>query len=161
MAFRADQVGFAGYANDPEATAAALKDGWFLTGDMAYIDADGWFFFVDRAKDIVRRGGENISSLEVEAALADHPAVEEIAVAPRPDPVLGERVTAFIVPRAGMAAPDADELKVFAAGRLAAYKVPDLVIVVSQMPRTQTGKIKKAVLKAQLRAQAGSPARMM
>lgn len=151
VAFPAKDIGFEGYAGDPESTAAALRDGYFMSGDLAYLDEDGWFFFVDRIKDIIRRGGENISGLEVESLLAEHPSILEVAVVPRPDPILGERVTAFVVPREGMRNPSPAELKAFAAGRLADYKLPDLVISAAELPRTETGKVKKALLKAQLR----------
>ncbi len=158
VAFPAKEIGFAGYDGDPDATAAALQEGYFMTGDLASLDADGWFYFVDRIKDIIRRGGENVSGLEVESLIAEHPDVAEVAVVPRPDPVLGERVTAFIVPRAGAALPTPEALGVFGAGRLAAYKFPDLVIAATELPRTETGKIKKAVLKARLREAAAGAA---
>jgi len=143
-----DEVGFGGYADDPEATAASIAGPYFLTGDLAYIDEDGWFFFVDRSKDIVRRGGENLSSIEVEAVLSRHPAIQEIAVVPRPDTVLGERVTAVIVPKANFVAPDPSALRAFASKELARFKIPDLVVTVGELPRTETGKIKKPALKA-------------
>jgi crotonobetaine/carnitine-CoA ligase len=142
-----EEVGFGGYAGDPEATNAVLSGKYFLTGDLAYIDEDGWFFFVDRLKDMVRRGGENLSSIEVEAVLREHPAIAEVAVLPRPDPVLGERVTALVVVAPGHELPDAKTLRSFASKQLAPFKIPDLIIPIESMPRTGTGKIRKAELR--------------
>ena len=107
------------------------------------MDEDGYFYFVDRKKDIVRRGGENISSMEVEAVLRGHPDVGDIAVLGKPDAVLGERVVAFVVPVAGRSAPDAATLTAFAEDRLAAFKLPEEVIEVEELPRTGTGKVEK------------------
>lgn len=148
VAFRASKLGFTGYLEDEEATAAALKADWFLTGDLGRMDEDGYFYFVDRKKDIVRRGGENISSMEVEAVLRGHPDVGDIAVLGKPDAVLGERVVAFVVPVAGRSAPDAATLKAFAEDRLAAFKLPEEVIEVEELPRTGTGKVEKFRLRA-------------
>jgi acyl-CoA synthetase (AMP-forming)/AMP-acid ligase II len=142
VAFRLDDIHFDGYVDDDEATAAAVRDGWFLTGDLGYFDADGYFFFVDRRKDIVRRGGENVSSIEVETVLREHPAVADVAIVGKPDPVLGERIVAFVV-AAGTATVTPDDLRAFANGRLAAFKLPDEVITVSALPRTPTGKVEK------------------
>ncbi len=91
----------------------------------------------------MRRAGENISSMEVETVLRGHPSVADLAVMGRPDPVLGERVVAFVVPAEGAAAPTAQELKAFARGRLAAFKVPEEVFEVDDLPRTATGKVEK------------------
>src|SRR5206468_4945267 len=82
----------AAYFRDPEQTAAALRDDWFLTGDLGYVDEDGWLFFMDRKKDVIRRGGENVSSLLVEKAIAEHPRVVEAAVIGVPDAVLGQEI---------------------------------------------------------------------
>jgi acyl-coenzyme A synthetase/AMP-(fatty) acid ligase len=142
-----EEVGFGGYAGDPDATNAVISGPYFLTGDLAYLDEDGWFFFVDRLKDLVRRGGENLSSIEVEAVLREHPAIEEVAVLPRPDPVLGERVTALIVVAPGHEAPDVKTLRGFAGKQLAAFKIPDLIIPIDVMPRTGTGKVRKGELR--------------
>ncbi len=141
--FDAQAVGFEGYIEDAEATAGALQSGWFHTGDLGRFDEDGFFFYVDRKKDVVRRAGENISSMEVEIVLRGHPAVADLAVMGKPDPVLGERVVAFVVPAPGTDAPSPEDLRAFADGRLAAYKVPEEVHAVDELPRTATGKVEK------------------
>ena len=92
---------------------------------MGYFDKDGYFFFADRKKDIVRRGGENISSLEVESVIHTHPAVAAVAIVAKPDPVLGERVVAFIQPQEGRPAPTVEELHAFCEGKLARFKIPE------------------------------------
>jgi acyl-CoA synthetase (AMP-forming)/AMP-acid ligase II len=150
VCFPAESIGFGGYVEDPEATAAALRDGYFHTGDMGYFDADGYFFFVDRLKDIVRRGGENISSIEVETVYRLHPQIADVAIVGKADPVLGERVVAFVVPRPGQPAPEVAELARFGAGKLAPFKIPEEVHAVAELPRTATGKIQKFQLRKQL-----------
>jgi len=154
VAFPLETLEFKEYGGNEEATSAAVANGYFMSGDLAYVDDNGWFFFVDRLKDIVRRGGENISSIEVETVLLSHPAIDEIAVVPRPDPVLGERVTAFVVLAPGGTLPTHEELLAFASDRMAAFKVPDLLVPVDELPRTENGKIKKTVLKQQLAEEA-------
>jgi carnitine-CoA ligase len=143
VAFRADSSSFAGYLADPEATAAVLHDGWIWTGDLGYFDDDGYFFFIDRRKDIVRRGGENISSVEVETALLTHPAVQEAAVVAKRDPVLGEQVAAFIVPKPGHDVPSVEGLSGFLLGTIAAFKHPEWVFRIDSLPRTGTNKVEK------------------
>jgi acyl-CoA synthetase (AMP-forming)/AMP-acid ligase II len=150
VVFDAQAVGFEGYIEDAEATAGALADGWFHSGDLGRFDDDGFFFYVDRKKDVVRRAGENISSMEVEIVLREHPAVADLAVMGKPDPVLGERVVAFVVAAPGTGAPTAEELRDFAGGRLAAYKVPEEVHPVDELPRTATGKVEKFRLRQML-----------
>ena len=98
----------------------------------------------------MRRGGENVSTLEVETVLMEHPDVSEIAVLGRPDPVLGERIVAFAVPRPGASAPDAESLGRFASERLASFKLPEEVIPLDTIPRTATGKVQKFVLRKRL-----------
>src|SRR5690606_22097934 len=112
-----------GYLNRPEATAEAIRDGWFNTGDIARIDEDGYVFIVDRAKDMVLRGGENIYCSEVEAAIYEHEAVAEAAVFGVPDERLGEEVGAAIVLREGSSL-DAEGLQAFLADRIAKFKIP-------------------------------------
>ena len=139
-----------GYLNRPEATAEAIRDGWFRTGDIARIDDDGFVFLVDRAKDMVLRGGENVYCSEVEAAIYEHPAIAEAAVFGIPDARLGESVAAAIVLRPGAALSQA-ELSAFLAERIAAYKVPSTVWFRSDpLPVNANGKFLKRELRAEL-----------
>jgi acyl-CoA synthetase (AMP-forming)/AMP-acid ligase II len=132
------------YFRDPEATARAVRDGWFLTGDLGYLDADGWLFFVDRKRDVIRRGGENVSSVLVEKTLREHPAVLEVAVIGIPDPVLGQEIKAFVVPRTPVGE---DELRAFAAERLARFQVPRLWEFRTSLPKTPTQRVEKYKLR--------------
>jgi crotonobetaine/carnitine-CoA ligase len=136
----------AGYFNDPERTAEALRDGWLFTGDMAWRDEDGYFFFVDRKKDIIRRRGENVSSLEVEDVLNDHPAVLECAVVGVPSDLTDEELFVFVVPRPGTTFDPAD-LARWASDRLAAFKVPRYYRTIDALPKTDTQKIEKHALR--------------
>ncbi|SNR80561.1 class I adenylate-forming enzyme family protein [Actinomadura mexicana] len=139
-----------GYWNKPEATAAAFVDGWFHSGDLARLDADGFVYIVDRAKDMLIRGGENIYCAEVEAALYEHPAVADCAVIGVPHQALGEEVGAVVVPRPG-AAVSGRELREFLTGRIAAFKVPAHVWFREQgLPRNPGGKILKTRLREEL-----------
>jgi fatty-acyl-CoA synthase len=131
-----------GYYRDEEATRAAFTDGWFHTGDLAVMHPDGYVELRDRAKDIIVSGGENISTIEIEATLTAHPAVEEAAVIGVPDERWGERPCAFVTLRAGEQA-DEDALRDFVRERIAGFKVPDRVEFRSEFPRTATGKIQK------------------
>jgi fatty-acyl-CoA synthase len=142
---RSDGV-MAGYWRQPEASAAALQNGWLRTGDMGTIDKDGYLLIVDRKKDIIVSGGENISSLEIEKALAAHPSVYEAAVVPIPDEKWGEAPKALVVLRPGLAATEA-ELRAFCNTRLAHYKVPKSVEFLDALPKTGTGKILKRELR--------------
>ncbi|MCU4184615.1 acyl--CoA ligase [Acidiferrimicrobium sp. IK] len=138
---------FSGYWRNPEATSEALVEGWFRTGDLGRVDPDGFLYVVDRIKDVVIRGGENVYAAEVEAALYEHPAVAEVAVVGVPDDVLGEVVAAVVRLRDGAAASDA-ELRDHVRARLAAFKVPAIVeLSDGELPRNAAGK----VLKGQLR----------
>jgi len=138
-----------GYLNDPEATAQAFTpDGWYRSGDVARVDEDGFLFIVDRLKDMIITGGENVYSKEVEDAIAAHPAVLDVAVIGRPHPEWGETVTALIVPKAGQTL-DAAALQEFLAPRLARYKIPRSVEWHESLPRTATGKLLKHVLRGQ------------
>jgi acyl-CoA synthetase (AMP-forming)/AMP-acid ligase II len=148
VSFRVDTIHFGGYVDDDEANGAAVRDGWFLTGDLGYFDADGYFFFVDRKKDIVRRGGVNISSIEVETVLRAHPSVADVAIVAMPDDMLGERIVAFVVAAAGEV-PALDDLRRFAAEDLAHYKLPDAVVIVDDLPRTASGKVEKFRLRTE------------
>ncbi len=142
---RSDGV-MAGYWNQPEATATVLRNGWFHTGDMATIDENGYVLIVDRKKDIIVSGGENISSLEVEKALLAHPAVYEAAVIPVPDPRWGEVPKALIALKPGAQANETELLE-FCRGRLAHYKCPRSVEFMDALPKTGTGKILKKDLR--------------
>ncbi|XXF79642.1 AMP-binding protein [Myxococcaceae bacterium GXIMD 01537] len=135
-----------GYYRDPAATAAAFQDGWYRTGDVARIDEDGYLFIVDRLKDMIITGGENVYSKEVEDALASHPSVGEVAVIGVPHPDWGETVTAIVVPKKGVAF-DAASLQAHCAERLAKYKVPRLYHAAETLPRTPTGKVLKVELR--------------
>jgi acyl-CoA synthetase (AMP-forming)/AMP-acid ligase II len=137
-----------GYWNKPEATAEAFVDGWFHSGDVGYLDEDGFLYIVDRIKEIIIRGGENISCLEVEAAIYSHPAVYEAAVFGLPDERLGEIVGAAIVLREGTEL-TTDDLTAFLADHLASFKIPAHVwFRAEQLPRIASGKIFKRQLKA-------------
>ena len=138
-----------GYLNDPGNTEAALRGGWMHTGDMAKQDEDGYFYFLDRYKDIIRRSGENIASADVEAAIRAHDAVEDAACIPVPDPIRGEEVKAVVVLAAdAVGTVEPDDLRAWAAERIAPYKVPRYVEFVDDLARTATGKIQKQHLRA-------------
>ncbi len=134
-----------GYLKNPKATREALKGGWFHSGDLGVMYPDGYIQLKDRTKDIIISGGENISSIEVEDAIARHPAVLFVAVVARPDAKWGEHPCAFVELRAGAKASE-DEIIAFARGRLAKFKLPR-TIVFSELPKTSTGKIQKFVLR--------------
>jgi long-chain acyl-CoA synthetase len=138
----------AGYANRPAETAAALTaDGWLRTGDGGYLNDEGYLFLTDRIKDMIVTGGENVYPIEVEDALAHHPAVAEAAVIGVPDARWGETVKALVVLRDGMTATP-EELVAVARGRLAGYKLPRSVELVSELPHTPSGKVRKHELRA-------------
>ncbi|MBW7971416.1 non-ribosomal peptide synthetase [Bradyrhizobium sp. BR 10289] len=134
-----------GYYNDEAATEAAFRDGWFRTGDLGYLDADGYLFIVGRIKDVINRGGQKISPLEVEEVLLSHPAVLEAGVFAVPHPKLGENVAAVVVLRQNSEA-SSDQLRQFARKRLAAYKVPSLIRSVGALPKGASGKVKRNAL---------------
>ena len=129
-----------GYWRREEATREAVPDGWFRTGDLARQDADGYFFIVDRKKDLIIRGGYNVYPREVEGVLYEHPAVAEAAVVGIPHPTLGEEVGAAVVLKPAAAATPA-ELQAFCKQRVAAYKYPRQVWLVAALPKTATGKL--------------------
>jgi long-chain acyl-CoA synthetase len=136
-----------GYWNKPEETAASFTDGWFHTGDLGYVDDDGLVYVVDRLKDVVIRGGENVYCAEVEAVLFEHPAVDDVAVIGLPDELLGEEVAAVVDLRPDVPA-DAEALRAHAAERLARFKVPGVIVFRdSPLPRTATGKVLKRELR--------------
>lgn len=135
-----------GYLNQPEATAEAMKGGWFHTGDMGYVDAEGFFFIVDRKKELIIRGGYNVYPREVEEVLYEHPAVAEAAVIGVPDERLGEEVAAVVAFKPGQSATE-DEIISFAKERVAAYKYPRSVRFMDTLPKGPTGKVLKKELK--------------
>ncbi len=142
-----------GYWEAPEETAAAFADGWLRTGDVGHVDAEGYVYVTERKKDLVIRGGLNISPRDVEEVLHAHPAVAEVGVVGRPDPTTGERVVACVVLRPGATA-TAEELTAHCAARLARYKVPEEIRFLDALPRTLVGKI----LKRDLRTLVSGPA---
>jgi fatty-acyl-CoA synthase len=138
-----------GYFKEPEATAAVMSGPWFHTGDMAVWDEDGYIHIVDRKKEIIISGGENISSIEVEKAIFAHPGVFECAVVAAPDDKWGEVPVAVVVPKPG-ATLDEAELLAFLQERLGKFKLPRKVVVSADpLPKTGTGKIKKMQIKEQ------------
>ena len=134
------------YWNNPEATASAIHDGWLRTGDLGRKDADGYFYFVDRAKDMIVSGGLNIYSREVEDALEAHPAVDEAAVLPVPDAEFGESVFAYVTFNSGKSA-DENELIEHCRSLIASYKKPKFVREIDTLPRNSTGKVVKVALR--------------
>ncbi|HEV7368525.1 AMP-binding protein [Arenibaculum sp.] len=154
---------FRAYLKDPEATAAAWAGGWFRTGDVVLADGDGDLHFVDRKKNVIRRSGENISAVEVESVLLQHPGVRQVAVAPTADPVRGEEVMACIVARDAPADASAREalardVVAWCLSRLAYYKAPGHVAFVDALPLTSTEKIQRGALRELVAAVVGTPA---
>ncbi|WP_020153733.1 long-chain-fatty-acid--CoA ligase [Caldibacillus debilis] len=139
LAVKGPQV-MKGYWNRPEETEQALKDGWLMTGDLGYMDENGYFYIVDRKKDMIIAGGYNIYPREVEEVLYEHPAVKEAVVAGVPDPYRGETVKAYIVLKEGQRVTE-EELDRFARKQLAAYKVPRIYEFRDELPKTAVGKI--------------------
>jgi len=134
------------YLNQPEATAETLKDGWLHTGDIGYMDEEGYFYIVDRKKDMINRGGENIYPREIEIVIEAHPKVSEVAVIGIPDPALGERVKAYIIPRPEQNL-SAEEIMDFLKDKIARYKIPEVIDITNNIPRNSTGKILKKELR--------------
>ncbi|HKD45828.1 MAG TPA: AMP-binding protein [Candidatus Angelobacter sp.] len=135
-----------GYFEDPAANEALYRGGWHHTGDVAYRDEHGWLYFLDRKKDMIKSGGENVSSQEVEEAISQHPGVAEVAVIGLPDPYWIEKVVACVVPAPG-ANPSEEELLAYARIRLAGFKVPKQIHVIAEFPKNPTGKVLKRVLR--------------
>jgi crotonobetaine/carnitine-CoA ligase len=136
-----------GYFRDPEQTRAAFHDGWFMTGDLVKRDADGYFTFVSRKKDIIRRRGENIAGAEIDRVIQSHPGVFEVAALPVPSELGEDEILVAIVPKPG-ATLTPREIAQWCAERLAAMKVPRFVLLVDELPHTPTHKVAKQVLKA-------------
>ena len=148
-----------GYFRDPEQTAQTIRDGWLYTGDLVRRDEDGFFYFVDRKKDIIRVRGENVASVEVEEALAAHPAVQEAAVVGIPSELTDEEIAAFVVPRPapGAQPTDADDLLTWCGERLAPFKVPRHLWLVEALPKTETQRAEKHRLREMARERLAAP----
>lgn len=131
-----------GYFKNESATADTLREGWLHSGDQAFMDEDGCFFFVDRKKDMIKRAGENVSASEVEETLKQHPAVFDAAAVAIPDPMRDQAIKAYVIVKEGAAA-TGDELIAWCRGRLSAFKVPEVVEFRDVFPRTTVGKIQK------------------
>ena len=150
VCFRSPAV-MAGYWRDPEATATTLRDGWLHTGDLGMIDERGCLRLVGRKKEMFIRGGYNVFPLEVEAILSAHPDVYEVAIVPRPDPVMGEIGVAVVVPRDPARPPTLDALREYGASRLATWKLPEAVRIAESLPLTAMQKLdRKALAVAEL-----------
>jgi long-chain acyl-CoA synthetase len=145
-----------GYWDRPDATEEAIsEDGWFRTGDMAKVDEDGYFFIVDRKKDLIIRGGYNVYPREIEEVLYEHPAIQEAAVVGVPDESLGEEVGAAVVLKKGESL-DADEIKAYVKEQVAAYKYPRKVWFEEELPKGPTGKVLKREIEVPEQVAAGS-----
>jgi fatty-acyl-CoA synthase len=142
-----------GYWNRPDATAEAIRNGWFHTGDVGMADEDGYIYVVDRKKDMIISGGENVYPAEVEAVLYRHPGIKEVAVIGLPDPKWGETVRAIVVVKDDVQLTE-QEVIAFTGGKLARYKQPKSVVFIEMLPRNPAQK----VLKFELREKYGTPA---
>ncbi len=141
-----------GYYQDPEATAATVRDGWLSTGDYMTADEQGYLYWFDRKKDVIKRAGENVSAGEVEAVIGTHPAVAEVAVIGVVDPIRDEAVLAIVVPRAGMQVTP-DDVIAHCREHLASFKVPTLVQLWPELPRTSVGKLAKGEIRQRVAEQ--------
>jgi long-chain acyl-CoA synthetase len=146
-----------GYWNRPEETARAFADGRFLTGDIGYMDADGYFYLVDRKNDMIISGGFNVYPQMIEQAIYEHPAVQEVIVIGIPDDYRGEAAKAFVKLRAGANAFSLDDLKEFLAGKLGKHEIPAALEFVDELPRTPVGKLSRHELRNQQSASRPTP----
>jgi fatty-acyl-CoA synthase len=142
----------ASYWNNPQANAALYSGAWLHTGDLGRLDDEGYLYFIDRKKDLIKTGGENVYPQEVEALLSQHPAIAEVTVIGLPDPTWGQAVTAVIVPAAG-AQVSLEDVKQHCKGQLAGYKIPKAIRLVSAIPKNETGKVIKRELRDRFAAQ--------
>jgi acyl-CoA synthetase (AMP-forming)/AMP-acid ligase II len=142
-----------GYLGLPKATVDAIPDGWLRTGDLGYLDQDGYLFLTDRKNDVINRGGENISAREVEEVLYEHPLVVDAAVVGAPDAAYGELVVAFVVLRSGAPSPASviEELITHCREQLARFKVPTRIETLEELPKNTVGKVAKQELRGRLR----------
>ena len=143
-----------GYFKDPENTARTIRDGWLWTGDVVEVNEDGYFRFLDRANDLIKRSGENVSALEVEIVIERHPAVADVAVVGIPDEMRDESIKAFVALKNGHSVSESDIID-FCAQRLSKFRIPESVEFVDEFPRTSTGKIRKNILKQERGVQRG------
>ena len=141
-----------GYWKAPDATAAVLRDGWYWSGDIVTRDADGFYYVVDRCKEMIKYKGFSVAPAEIEAVLLEHPSVRDCCVVGRPDPAAGEIPVAFVVARDGLASTAGldGELCAFVASRLAYYKQPREVRFIEAVPKTASGKILRRELRKDL-----------
>ena len=153
ICLRGDNV-MTGYWRDPAATQEVLKDGWLHTGDIGFLDEEGYLFITDRKKDLIIKGGENISPREIEEALYLHPAVAEAAVVGVPDAVFGEEIYAVLQLKAGAQVVE-EEVRMHLAQFVTKFKVPARVLFQPMLPKNITGKILKYKIRAELLAQSG------
>ena len=130
------------YWKNPEANAALYSGAWLHTGDLGRLDADGYLYFVDRKKDLIKTGGENVYPQEVEVVLNQHPSIAELTVIGLPDATWGQAVTAVIVPKAGCDV-SLEDVKAFCQGKIAGYKIPKTIQLVDRLPKNETGKVIK------------------
>jgi long-chain acyl-CoA synthetase len=135
-----------GYWNKPRETAESIKDGWLRTGDIGFMDEKGWFYLVDRKKDMINASGYKVWPREIEDVLYTHPAIREAAVVGVPDPYRGETVKAVVSLRADQHV-TVEELAAFCKERMAAYKYPRVIEIVDELPKTVTGKILRRSLR--------------
>ena len=135
-----------GYYNNPEATAKTIQNGWLYSGDIAIKDEDGFYFIVDRIKDMIIRGGLNIYPREVETVMMKHPAISMAAVIGIPDEQMGEEVKAFVVLKENTSATE-EELRQYTKDNIAAYKYPRVIEIIKALPTSATGKILKKELR--------------
>jgi len=147
IASLASDEAFAGYWNRPDADAGALRDGWYFTGDMGWLDAEGELYVAGRVDDMIISGGENVHPVEIEDVLARHPDVRDVAVVGEPDDRWGERVVAFVVPRVPGLTFEALDAFCRAAADLASFKRPRRVVFVREIPKTASGKILRRLLR--------------
>jgi acyl-CoA synthetase (AMP-forming)/AMP-acid ligase II len=147
-----------GYLNDDERTEAMFRDdGWYYSGDLGTVDDDGYLAITGRSKDLIIRGGQNISPLELEQIIARHEAVSEVAVVGMPDPVFGERACACVVVRPGITQLTLAELVDYMRGEgIAPYKLPERLEIFGELPRTAGGKLSKVTLRSSIIEQAAT-----